>query len=238
MRILKDKLFIRVTKENAESVYSKEIIRNDGTRTRLYINVPALDSKDARQSGLTVQTAIVEGVGEDIGWIKKGDTALINYDVVNDEKRFLYKQGDDRIYFIEANTTYHDKDIMAYQIVDSQSKKNRPNQIVASKGEYDSLSPLLGIVRDDQLIANDPYVFIENISNQISKVSGAGILYTETQKIFDRQILAISKNSEKKYGIKKGDLVKLDDFDIFNVKLGADNTICAVNDCDVLAVLK
>jgi hypothetical protein len=233
MRILKDKLFIRVTKENAESVYSKEVTRNDGTKTRLYINVPALDNKDGRQSALTVQTAIVEGVGEDVDWIKKGDTALINYDVYNDVKRFLYKQGDDRIYFIEANTTYHKDTLVAYQ-----NRKSRRDQIVHIEGELNELSPLLGIIRGDELIANDPYVFVENISNKSMKVSGAGIIYTETQKIFDRQVLSVSKATTERYGVKKGDLVKLDDFDIFDVKLGADNTISAVNDCDILAVLK
>ena len=233
MRVLKDKLFIRVTKQSSESIFSKEIIRNDGTKTRLYINVPATDNKDDRQSGLTVQTAIVEAVGEDIDWIKKGDTALINYDVYNSVERFMYKDGDDRIYFIEANTTYHKDTLVAYQ-----TRKTKRDQIVHVKDEIDYQSVLLGIIRGDELIANDPYVFIENISNKKTMVSGAGLLYTQTEKIFDREVLAISKSSSERYGIKKGDLVKLDDFDIFNIKLDADNTISAVNDADVLAILK
>ncbi len=31
---------------------------------------------DERQSSLTVQTGIVEAVGEDVDWIQKGDIAL------------------------------------------------------------------------------------------------------------------------------------------------------------------
>lgn len=233
MRILKDKLFIRVTKQNADSIYTKDIIRNDGTKTKLYINVPAIDGKDERQSGLTLQTALVEGVGEDIDWIKKGDTALINYDIYNSPTNFLYKDGDDRIYFISVNTTYHKETLIAYQ-----NRKSKRDQIVHTAGELNELSPLLGIIRGDELIANDPYVFIENLSNKAMKVSGAGIMYTETQKIFDRQVLSVSKSTTERFGIKKGDLVKLDDFDIFTVKLDADNTISAVNDSDVLAILK
>lgn len=232
MRVLKDKLFIRITKENQESVYSKEITRHDGTKTRLYINVPTSTASDGRQSELTVQTAIIEAVGEDVQWIKKGDTALINYDVCNSPERFLYKDGADKIYFIEANTTYHEETLIAYQ-----SRKSRRDQVVYTKGEYDYQSVLLGIIRGDELIANDPYVFIENVSNRISKVSAAGLLYTETQKIFDREVLSVSKSSTEKFGIRKGDIVKLDDYDIFNIKLDSDNSICAVNDIDVLAVL-
>lgn len=232
MRVLKDKLFIRVTKENSESIFSKEITRHDGTKTRLYINVPASGGSDGRQSELTVQTAIVEAVGEQVSWIKKGDIALINYDVYNSPERFLYKDGNDRIYYIEANTTYHEETLIVYQ-----NRKSRRDQIVHTKGEYDYQSVLLGIIRGDELIANDPYVFIENVSNRISKVSAAGLLYTETQKIFNREVLSVSKNSTEKYGIRKGDIVTLDDYDLFNIRIDADNTICAVNDLDVLAVL-
>lgn len=233
MKPLHDRIFVRITKESRENIYSKEIIRHDGTKVRLWKAMQATDDIDERQSFLNVQTGIVEAVSDKISWIKKGDMALLNYDVCNSPGRFLRKDGEDSIYFVEANTTYHDDDEVAYQ-----NRRTRRDQIVHVKGDLCELSPLLGILRGDELIANDPYVFFDQISNIVTKVSAAKIMYTEKQKILTRKVIAIGEKSTEKYGIKKGDTVMLDDFDSFSVKLDDDHGIDCINDEDVLAIVR
>lgn len=232
MKPLHDRIFVRITKESRENIYSKEIIRHDGTKVRLWKAMQATDDMDERQSFLTVQTGIVEAVSDKISWIRKGDLALLNYDVCNSPGRFLKKDGEDSIYFLEATTTYHQKDEIAYQ-----SRRTKRDQIVHIKGELCELSPLLGILRGDELIANDPYIFFEQLSNIVSRVSPRGILYSEKQKILTRKVIAVGRLSTQKYGIKKGDTVMLDDFDSFSVKLDDDHGVDCINDEDILAIV-
>lgn len=233
MKPLHDRIFVRITKKSREDIYSKEIIRHDGSVTRLWKTMQATDSIDERASFLNVQTGIVEAVSDRIDWIKPGDIALLNYDVCNSPGRFMRKDGEDEIYFLEAITTYHLDDHVAYQ-----TRKTRRDQIVHQRGEINELSPLLGIMRDDELIANDPYVFFEQQSTTVSKVSPKGILYSEKQKILTRKIIAIGRLSTEKYGIKKGDTVLIDDFDMFPVKLGEEHAVECINDSDVLCLVR
>lgn len=232
MRLLHNKIFVRITKENRESIYTKKITRHDGTVVNLWKTIPVKDDVDERSSSLMVQTGIVEEASESIGWIKKGDIAILNYDLCNSKINFMYEDGEDTIYFIDVKTTYHEEDQIAYQ-----NRRTRRDQIIFSRGDYDELSPLLGIVRGDELIANDPYVFFVNESNKVTKVSQAGIMFTETQKIFDREVLAVSGRSTKMYGVKKGDIIKVEDKDMFNIKISDDRFIDAINDMDILAVV-
>jgi hypothetical protein len=126
MRLLHNKIFVRITKENRESIYTKKITRDDGTVVNLWKTIPVKDDVDERASSLTVQTGIVEEVSAAIDWIKKGDTALLNYDLANSKFNFTYKEGDDSIYFIDVKTTYHAEDQIAYQT----RKTPRPDRIL------------------------------------------------------------------------------------------------------------
>lgn len=229
-KVLFDKVIVRITKEMRETIYTKEIVRNDGTKVKLWKTVPAKDEIDERISALFVQTAIVEAAGKEIDWIKVGDIAIVDYNLCNSKDKFFMKDNEDTLFWFNANTTYHKQDEIVYQ-----NRKTKRDQIVNSKGDYDSLSLLLGVIRDNELIANSPYVFLEHESTVVSKVSNTGILYQEKQKMLSRKVLAISKDSEMRYGIKKGDEVLVDDFDIFTVKLTDDHIIDCVNDRDIVA---
>lgn len=229
MKLIKDKVLIRISAEHRESIYSKEIVTNTGEKVNLWKAAREIDQMDERASFLNVQTGIVEDVSEKITWIKKGDIALINYDICNSEKRFAYADGDDNIYFLEANTTYHEEDEVAFQ-----TQRTKRDQIVHSKGEIDELSGLLGVIRGSELIANCPYVMFRHESEIQTLVSPTGMMYDEDKKIIEREVLAISEESSLKYGIKVGDRVTLDSFDTFDIKLDDSLAITAINDSDCL----
>lgn len=231
MKLIRDKILIRISAELRESIYSKEITDAKGNKIRLWKEARELDQLDERASFLNVQTGIVENVSREIIWIKKGDIALINYDVCNSLQRFAYADGDDNIYWLDVNTTYHQEDEIVWQ-----NQKTKRNVIVHSKGDYDELSGLLGVIRDNELIANAPYIMLKHESNIKTLVSKSGIIYEDSQKIIEREILAISEESSLKYGLKKGDLITIDDYDSFDIKLTDELAITAINDCDPLMV--
>lgn len=232
MKVLHDKIFVKITKENRESIYTKEILRNDGQKVLLWKTVPALDEIDERLSSLFVQSGVVSAVGENVDWIKEGDIALLNYDVCNSRERLVSKDDTGSTYYLEVTTTYHKDEMVAYQ-----TRNSRRDQIVHSKGDYDYLSSLLGILRGNELIPNTPYIFFANEPNTISLVSASGILYSEKQKILRRTVLAISQDSSERFNIKKGDEILVDDYDIFSVKLDETHFIDCVNDMDVLCII-
>jgi hypothetical protein len=223
MRILKDKILVKISAELRESIYSKEVTTVTGEKVQLWKAAKAVDYLDERISFLNVQTAVVEEVGEKIDWIKKGDIALINYDICNSPHRIYRYEGDATIYFLEVNTTYHQEDEVAWE-----NQKTNRHQIVHLKGDYDQLSGLLGIIRGEQLIANAPYIFFKHESNIKTMVSPKGMMYETSEKIIEREILAISKESSEKYGVRAGDKCVIDDFD--------ELAITAINDVDILAV--
>jgi len=213
MKLLKDKVFIRITKNSRDGIFSKEITRDDGSTVRLWTNVEAMENDD-RRATLFVQTGIVEAVADNIVDINVGDTAIIDYKLSNMDDHIVYKDGDDIIYWLDAKTTYHQEDLIAYA-----SRRSPRDQVAYLKGDYDTLSMLLGVIRDNRIFPREPYVFLEHESNVVAKVGKAGILYTETLSHYQRKVLASPRESQEKYGINPGNSLLVHDYDVFMVKL-------------------
>lgn len=238
MKVLGNRVFVRITKENRDSIFGKEITREDGSKVRLFLTVDAKEDED-RKAQLFVQTGIIEGVGtgayhnEDgsfipVGDVQVGDTAIINYTVCNSNDQIISKDDNGELYHVLATTTYHTKT----KVIEAD-RKNKRDQIAYMKGDYEELSPLLGVLRGDKLIARAPYVFLEHQSNVIKVISKQGLHYQEKHKILKRRILSISKESSEKFYIDESDVIICDDFDLFSVKIG-DRTIDCIQDRDVM----
>lgn len=231
MRLLKDKVFIRITKESRDGVFSKEITRHDGTKVKLYTNVEAGEVDD-RRATLFTHTGIVEAVSDNVKGVKVGDTAILDYKVCNLDDRIVSKNKNGTVYWLEAKTTYHDEDLIAYA-----NRRSPRDQMAYAKGDYDNISMLLGVFRDDKILAREPYVFLDHESNTIAKVSAAGIIYSETQSHYQRTVLASSPESQKYYGLHPGDTILVHDYDVFLVKIGGmsfdvvcdADALCSVN---------
>lgn len=230
MKLLGDKIIVRITKENRESIFSKEITRNDGTKTKLFINVAAQSEVDERYNSLFVQTGVVEMVGEKVSGVIPGDIALLDYQLCNSERNLFNKDENGEQYWLNATTTFHKKTEIAYQ-----NRRSRRDQIVHKVGDIDEMSMLLGVVREDKVIARRPYVFLENLPVKLIKETKMGIQYTETQKILTRRVLGVDSETTKRFSIKEGDNILVDDSDIFLVKYGSNKVDC-VNEEDCIGV--
>lgn len=227
MKLIKDKVFIRITKDSRDSIFSKEITRDDGTKVRLWTNVEAMDNDDRRFT-LSVQTGIVEAIADNVEGVAIGDIAIVDYKLCNMDDRIVYKEGGDVVYWLTAKTIYHDEDLIAYA-----NRKSPRDQIAYLKGDYDEVSMLLGVIAGDVIFAREPYVFLEHESNEISKVSDAGILYSETQRNYLRKVLASSKESQQRYRVYPGDEILVLDFDIFCVTIEGKTFDC-IHDADIV----
>jgi co-chaperonin GroES (HSP10) len=226
-----EKVLIKITAEEREKLFKKRIKREDGSECDLFLTVEA-DKDNDRRSTIFVQTGIIMRVGSKIKNVYEGDTAILNYTTDNNDTIIVGYDNGNKMVVIDGNTTYHDRDEIVFA-----NRRTPKNTIVSKRGDYDNISPLLGVIRNEEIIARMPYVFLSHEKNVIAKVSGAGILYEETQEIYERKVVSISEESMKKYHVKNGDVVMVKDTDTFNIGVG-NKTLTAVDDRDIMCCMK
>lgn len=242
VKVFDDKVIVRITSKSMQDLFSKEIVRVDGSRVRLWLNVEAGDM-DERKATLYVNSGEVINKGPEATNVKVGDIVILSYEVYNDEYRFVEMDGEDKIVWVNANTTYHEEDYWAYgnrtkttgrdRFGVAKMFKNDRDQLVWKKGEVDQVSQILGWIRGNEMFANDPYIFLQHEDHEKKLVTLSGISYSEKPEVITRTVLCSSKKSAVKYGITTGDRVLIKEADTFDVKL-ADKKITCVNDVDLL----
>lgn len=240
-----DYVLIKITREARESLFNKKIRRNDGTEALLFIGGDK-GKEDADYNSVFVGTGEITAVGSNIKNIEKGDIGLLSYLCDNDESIIVGYSGQDKIIAVKAITTRHKEKLMSYAsrkpVKDNKGKDvfvkgvlqvyNR-DRIVFDKDDYDELSSLYGIVRGNQLIAIEPYCFLEHKETKVMKVGSGGIIFEEDEKIIKRKLLSVSNETRERVGIESGETVTCDDYDIFSVEF-AGHKISAINDIDIL----
>ena len=227
MRPIKGKIIVKIVKEQWDELFKKKIKRDDGTTVELFINVEAAESDDRRYT-LNIQSGEIISVADDVSDVFPGDIALLDYSVSSaNEENLIEKNDEYELRCINAITTFHEKDEIAYANRRSPKPKD---QLIARKGDYNQISPLLGIIRKERIIARFPYIFLHHESNLIHKVSASGLLYEETEYVYERKVLASGDEN-----ILPGDTLVLRDHDVFPVKI-SDKHFEAIFAQDILAI--
>lgn len=227
MKCPHDKLLVRFTQEDISAIFFSTVLKDDGTTGRLEVNVPAQEVDD-RAASLFVNAGIVITVGRDVNDIRTGDIALLSYELFNDERKLIAEDEQGRVMIVNPKTTYHAEDNIAFG-----NQENPRNQLVWEAGEIDEVSQLLGVIsKDGELLANEPYVFLNNLPEETEQKIGT-FVFSETPEIIERQILSISKRSTEKCEVKNGDNISIRLLDTFPVKVLGKELICC-NDSDLL----
>src|SRR6516225_9632281 len=136
-----DRILIRITQKQIEDLISKVITRDDGTTCRLFFEPIHFDEGFDRKFQQNVSVAEVLGVGDNVRGVMVGDTVILDYLVQNISDDFVGFFNKDQVISIVAYTTYHQNS--AVLINGRQAWK---------KGDYDHISRILGVVREDRLI--------------------------------------------------------------------------------------
>ncbi len=226
LKPMPDRAILRITAKERESIYTKNYIRPDGTPFSLIVTVDEAAGFD-RKATLYAKTAEVVSVGRQVKNIQAGDIAILDYKVDNDESLLLGWENGDKYVSVRAVSTYYKEDTWAYA-----DRRNPKDIRVTRKDGLESVSDILGCIRGDKLIANDPYVFIEH-REQGKKKTASGIEYKDASKVAETKVLDVSLESSKKYGVEAGRTVSVKFDDLFDVEL-PDGKICACNDEDIL----
>lgn len=225
-----DFVLVKITKESRESLFRKRIVRDDGTAAMLFITVDE-DKLNDRKSEIFVSAGQVVSAGKNVDNVLPGDTAIIHYLIDNDDDLIVGYDGPDKLVMVDAITTTHQDANIVYE-----SRKGNRTQAAWLKGDYDNLSSLIGVVRDDKIYPRDPFVMLEHKSNVVGKVTRSGLIYYETEKVIEREVLSVSPESIENYGIVPGVKVLVNDFDVFSVMIDGKRLSC-VNDQDIMATI-
>lgn len=196
-----DRVIIKITKASWDELFYKKIIRNDGKEIQLFTQMEESEGYDKRFTQ-NVSLGVIVAVGDNVIDVYTTDLAILDYTVSNDNENLIGSVNGDRLVSIVAKTTYH--------TIDSKPDINMRKAYV--KGDYDTVSPLLGIVRKKKIISFSPYIIMEQKSNLIVRVLPNGRLVETVEDISTRSVLAASNNS----GYNDGDSVLLKEADMFS----------------------
>lgn len=221
-------VLVKITAEARANVFKKKIVTQDGGESFLFL--PTVnDPSDGRYSQFFVTCGEVIQVGGKVKNAIPGDIAILNYLCDTNDNIIVGYDGEDKLIAVRGLTTRYDSDEIVYQ-----NRHTRRDQIVHLTGDYKDVTEIIAVIRNEELVPFEPYVFLDHQSTIVTKKTASGIEYTVDEKILERTIIASSKESDKRCGISKGKRVLVDDFDIFLIELEG-RKISAVNDIDIIA---
>lgn len=216
-----DRVLIKITAAEWNHLFSIWVKRDDGTSVQLFTDIEEDESFDRRfQQNVSVGSIVASG--KNVEGILKGDVAIIDYLVTAADESMVGVTNGNRLVAIPAKTTYHTED--AAPFVDGKK--------AWVTGDYDTISPLLGVVRMGKLIARRPYVFLKYEKAEQLKVSEAGTIYEEVEPICTREVISAHPDT----GLKDGDKVVLKEANLFFRAIDG-KTISIIFEEDILCVI-
>jgi co-chaperonin GroES (HSP10) len=221
------KILVRINKKEKSAMFEKEIHCDDGTTVNLITSIEASENSEAQYTQ-SIHAGDVIAVAGDIDWIKVGDRAMLDYIADVDGDVVAYKDiNKDKYICIEVNAKYHDSDFLI------PADRNRSyDKYLFKKGDLDTSSMLIAIMRDGVLIPNFPYVILA-YRNLKSIVSQAGIMTIEVEEtVIERVVIATHSRSR----LKVGDHVIIEAESMFDRKTDG-KMVSVVFEHDVLATV-
>jgi hypothetical protein len=161
-----EKVLIKTSMQDYEALFYKWITRDDGSKVKLFTQIEAAEGFESRfQQNLSTGTIVA--IGSNVKGIQLGDLAILDYLVSSDSESYVGTVNGDRMVSLQAKTTYHETSALP--------SINMRRAFV--KGDYDVLSKILGVIRDEKLISFTPYIFLTKEDSKIVKVNAAGMMY-------------------------------------------------------------
>lgn len=200
-----NRLLIRITKQQIEDLISKVIKRDDGSETKLFFEPIHYGEGYDRRYQQNVSVGEVIAVGTNVRGVSIGDSVVLDYLVSNLTDDLIGFFNKDQLISIVAHTTYHQNSSVLIN-----------GRRAWAKGDYDHISRILGVVRNDKLIPFDPYVFVEYESDLLNILNDMGERVRSPNVVIDR--IVISAPEDCIY--KCGDKIKLKKDDWFDREVG------------------
>lgn len=200
-----DRVLIKTSKKDHEALFFIWVKKDDGTKVQLFTATEADEGFEAKFQQ-NVSTGRIIAIGKNVEGILPSDLAILDYIVSSDTNNFVGTINGDKMVCLPAKTTYHDKDALP-------SITMRKAFV---KGDVLEVSKILGVVRNDKLIAFDPFIFLVKKESRIMKVGLQGLKWEEDELIVTREVLSAPIES----GYKESDNIIIKEHDLFFRKIG------------------
>lgn len=200
-----NRVLIKITRKQIEDLISKTITRDDGTTAKLFFEQIHFSEGYDRRFQQNVSVGEIIGVGDNVLDLKVGDVAILDYLASNLSDDCIGHFNGDQIISIIAHTTYHETGSVLIN-----------GRQAWAKGDYDHISRILGVVREDKLIPFDPYVFIEYVSDYLKVLNARGEATRSSQVVIDRTVISAPGGCD----YKCGDRIKTKKDDWFDREVG------------------
>ena len=217
-----NKVLIKITKGNWNSVFSKYIKDKNGKEVELFIDIEEASGFE-RRFQQNVSIGKVVAVGTNVAGVLPGDMAIIDYVVTGTDDYTVGFINGERMVCIDAETKYHTED----------SVPNLNGMNTYNKGDFDEISLLYGIVRDKKAYSRTPYVFLVHENPLKLRATASGSIFEEMETMCTRTVLASNEGSI----CKEWDRVVVKESDITERITSDNKTISVVFEQDLIAVL-
>lgn len=227
-KIMPERVLVRFSHKDYDDVFlGREIETVDGRKIRLTIKKDYAPDMDAK-STVFRRLAEVLQVGRKVEGIEVGDIAIMDYKVDNDATIVVGEDEIGKIVACNGVSKYFEKNKWRYA-----NRLNPRDMLMEEEGQLESVSDILGVIRNGKLLAKDPYVFLKYKAAKEMKVSQFGIIYEEAKRRDEYEVISSSLRSKRKYNIIEGCKVLIDEIDTFHVEIKSGDSILVCNDSDV-----
>lgn len=187
-------ILVRVSESERDKLYNKRLKTADGRILSILQDIQQDADTDAHFSQ-DVNAAEVVGIGEGVDGISIGDTVIIDYLVDTTDEYTAWEEWEGKYCLLDTRTVFYEND----KIVPA-TRNTRVDTYVYKKGEMDSFSPVIAVIRGNTVTPRYPYIFTEHRDAAKDEVSN-GIKYTEFEKhIIRRKLLFAHSQSQLPIG--------------------------------------
>ena len=150
-----NRVFVKILQSHKDNIFSKMNVRNDGSISELFTEME-LESNFEASFAQNVHIGEVVNVGDAVKDIQVGDIAIIDYLVDNEDGIIIGYDGNDKIVSVVGVTEYYDH---------SQDSSNE-RRLLYAEGDYKEITQIYGVVRNEMLVAIEPFIFVETKSGE------------------------------------------------------------------------
>lgn len=228
MQAMPTKVLVRFKTDDYQNMLLGRPIKcDDGSIVQLTIKKDWKKDLDA-SSTVFRRTAEVVQVGRQVEGIEVGDIAIMDYKVDNDFSIIVDEDEEGKTVSCNGVSKYYDKTTFHYA-----NRKNGKDTVIDVEGMLETVSDILGVIRNGKILAKDPYIFMKYKPSKGIQVSGGGIIFEETFNSMELEVISSSLRSKRMYNITEGSIVSIKEADTFPVEMPNGEIYLLCNDSDV-----
>lgn len=193
---------VEILKEDHDRKFYKDVVLKSGAIMKLSLSLPESGLYDEHFSQ-GVSIARIVSVGDGVENIKVGDEVIVDYSVDTDGAKVISNINGRKLVRCEARNEFYTESKRL-----SASKFAKFESYEYKAGDLKSASTIFGIISDNEIVPNFPYVFLKYVDfeGEFDKSESGLIIPSTAGELVIRQVLFAHPDSP----MKPGEMVVVD----------------------------